>query len=70
MLAPTQPRPMTLADLPDQTIIRLAHRIDHRIRAGYGYQPYGFDWPTLQATRPGLALAYRSVWAEGRRRGL
>jgi hypothetical protein len=40
---------------------RLYNRIMARLRSEDGYQPYGYDMPTLNTTRPGIAQAIRDI---------
>lgn len=40
---------------------RLYNRLFARLCKDMGYQPYGFDWPTLMAVRPGFALTLNAV---------
>ena len=39
-------------------IVRFWNRLFERVTAGYGYQPYGYDWPTMRASHPGLWPAF------------
>jgi len=61
---------MTLADLTDKQIVRLANRLHERIRFWAQGDPFGWDWPTLRVCYPGLHDDFRSVIAEGRKRQL
>ena len=61
---------MTLADLTDKQVVRLAHKLHDRIRYWSQGDPFGWDWPTLRTCLPGLHDDFRSVLAEVRKRGL
>jgi hypothetical protein len=61
---------MTIADLTDKQLIRLAGRLNGRVRRWAQGDPFGWDWPTLWACDPGLAGDYRAVIAEARKRQL
>ena len=39
-------------------IVRFWNRLFRKVTEGYGYQPYGYDWPTMKAAHPGLWPAY------------
>jgi len=49
---------------------RLERRIWRAIRDGDGYQPFGYDWPTIRATKPEKAAALAEVLEEWRRHEL
>ena len=60
---------MTLQDLTDTQLERLYERVLRKIHCdGGGYQPWGWDLPTLCATRPQLAKTYVDIRHEGARR--
>ncbi len=48
-------------NLSKTQLYRLYCRLDSMMREGMGYQPFGYDWPTLRITRPGLYVAMKAV---------
>lgn len=44
-------------------LYRLYCRLDARMRTGQGYQPFGYDWPTLRMNNPGLYVAMKATLA-------
>lgn len=52
---------MKLTDLNLTQLNRLAIKLWAKITKGQGYQPFGYDWPTLWATQPERARAYTEV---------
>jgi hypothetical protein len=59
---------MSLSQLTNTQIDRLWRKVYDRITEGGGYQPFGWDWPTLRITRPGLYRTARAVAQEIDRR--
>jgi hypothetical protein len=49
-------------------LVRLYRRAWERMTAGDGYQPYGYDRPTLAATVPGWLAVLDAIRAEASRR--
>ena len=48
-----------------QQIQRAYRRLWEHMTAGDGYQPFGYDWPTLDITHPGFRIAVnrlRELW--------
>jgi hypothetical protein len=39
-------------------LTRFWHKLFDRVTEGYGYQPYGYDWPTMRISHPGLWTAF------------
>ena len=56
-------RPMT-----DVQLCRLHRRVWNRITCGNGYQPYGYDRPTLRITDPGNLAILDACKLEATRR--
>lgn len=56
-------RPLTCIQLS-----RLYNRTWERMTAGDGYQPFGYDWPTVYAVHPGFADVLISLRTEAIRR--
>ncbi len=52
---------MKLSDMTAIQLARLYDKLHARMTYGMGYQAFGYDWPTLIATRPALADAMRVV---------
>lgn len=55
-------RPLSLERL--NRLYTLAHS---RMSRGSGYQPFGFDWPTIRAVHPGWYSLLSSILLEGKR---
>lgn len=55
---------MTLGNLTDEQLKRLYKKVYRKIREGYGYQPFGFDWPTLRINKPGMAKVLKNILEE------
>ena len=57
-----------LRQLTTAALARLNRRAWDRMTAGDGYQPYGYDRPTLAITRPGWLALIEAIRAEYWRR--
>jgi hypothetical protein len=53
-----------IRSLSDDQLIRFHFQVWRRITNGMGYQPYGFDWPTLYAIFPHLTMTLRQIIQE------
>ena len=52
-----------LAHLKHTQTFRLYNRAYERMARGDGYQPWGFDWPTIRLTKPGWYRALKIIIA-------
>ncbi len=50
-----------LDGLSDHQLRRFIYRVWERLTAGAGYQPFGFDYPTLNAIHPHLTRVYQQA---------
>ena len=57
-----------LKGLTHTQVVRLAFNVWARMTRDDGYQPYGYDWPTLWMTSPKWMGVYTSILAEHKER--
>lgn len=60
--------PYDLRQLTNSQLDRLVSNVWHRMTAGDGYQPFGWDAISLRLTKPGWWEAYNAILLEVVRR--